>query len=82
MTLIGVLDLVFGSCGIILALVGILGALAGERQAIVVEGSMGIAGATAPQQALMLNLLGLSLFGFMTSLVAIAAGIALSLIHI
>jgi len=77
MTIIGGLDVLFGSCGIILALGGILGALAGERQAIVVEGSMGIAGATAGQQALMLNLLGMSLLGLLLGLVALVAGIAL-----
>src|SRR5437773_2782352 len=77
MTVIAVLDVVFGVCGAILALGGILGALARERQAIVVEGSMGIAGITASQQALMLNLLGMSLLGLLTGLAAVIAGIAL-----
>jgi hypothetical protein len=79
MTVIAALDCFFGFLGFVMASAGILSALAAERKAIVVEGSMGLAGATAPQQAAAANLLGMSLLSLVIATAAIAAGVALFL---
>jgi hypothetical protein len=77
MTIVATLDVLFGLLGLLMGALGVASALASARQAIVVEGTMGIAGATAGQQATAEHLLALSLFALVIALVSIVAGVAL-----
>jgi hypothetical protein len=77
MTVIGVLNLVFGGLGIISALFEVLAALAGIRRAIVIEGFMGIPGISADQRAIMLKMLEFALFALAVSTVGVIAGIGI-----
>jgi hypothetical protein len=77
MTFVAVLDVLFGCFGGGLALLGMLAALLGARNAVIVEGAMGIPGVTADQQHLVLEVMAFSLFGLAVGGLAILAGIAL-----
>lgn len=77
MTVIGVLNLVFGGLGFISALFEVLAALAGIRRAILTEGFMGIPGISADKETIMLKMLECALFALAVSTVGVIAGIGI-----
>ena len=77
MTVIGVLNLVFGGLGILSALFEVLAALVGIRRSILIEGFMGIPGISGNEETIMLKLLEFALFALAVSTVGVIAGIGI-----